>query len=263
MSWSTDPMKSPHAENSWRPPSGILFAEDFDDAENPASPQNAQPFHLPPEPEIIAPMFSADEMLAARQESHAEGVRAALAQADAQLLADAALACQRIAATLEQAQHETAEIVERSVEAAARLLFTALAACLPTLCARHDCAEIAGIVHDVLFGMTPETTMCVSVAPEITAEVRAALASLPADMSKRVVIAGHEGLASGDVRLSWESGTATRSARRAQDAINETFARLGLLEPPAANPTTADSKLSRTADVPFVNTIKNMEKIDG
>jgi hypothetical protein len=253
-------MNAPHAANPWRPPSGILFAEDFDDAD---APQNAQSFHLPPDLEIVAPMFSADEMLAARQEGHAEGVRAALAQADMQLQADAALACQRIAATLEQAQHESAGIVEQSVEAAARLLFTALAACLPTLCARHDCAEIAGIIHDVLFGMTPETTMCVSVAPEITTEVRAALANLPANMSKRVVIAAHEGLTSGDVKLSWESGTATRSARRAQEAINETLSRLGLLEPPAAKPTTPDNTLSRAAEMPFVNTINNMEKIDG
>jgi hypothetical protein len=256
-------MTSSHAERSWRPPSGILFAEDFDDAGNPGSQQNAHSSHPPPEPEFIAPTFSAAEMLAARQDGHAEGVRAAIEQAEAQLRADAALACQRIAAALELAQRDTAEIVERSVEAAARLLFTALAACLPTLCARHDSAEIAGIVHDVLFGMTPETTMCVSVAPEITAEVRAALVGLPADMSKRVVIAGHEGLASGDVRLSWESGTAARSARRAQDAINEILSRLGLLEPPAPNPTTAGNTLSRTADVPFVNTVKKMEKIDG
>ena len=253
-------MNTPHTANPWRPLSGILFAEDFDDAD---APQNAQSFQLPPDLEIIAPMFSADDLQAARQESHADGVRAALAQSDAQLQADAALACQRIAAALEQAQRETADIIERSVEAAARLLFTALAACLPTLCARHDGTEIAGIVHDVLFGMTPETTICVSVAPQLTAEVRTALASLPADMSKRVLIAGHDGLTAGDVRLSWESGKATRSARRAQDAINETLARLGLLEPPAAKPTTADNTLSRTADMPFVNTINNMEKIDG
>ena len=253
-------MTTPHTANPWRPPSGILFAEDFDDSGNLESPHNAQLFHLPAEPEIIAPIFSAEEMQAARQEAHAEGARAAQQQVAAQLQADAALACQRIAASLEQAQHEATEVIERSAEAAAQLLFTALSACLPTLCASHDATEIAGIVHDVLFGMTPETTMCVSVAPEITTEVRTALAGLPADMSKRVVIAAHEGLAVGDVKLSWESGTATRHARRAQEAINDILTRLNLLEPPAANPA---NTLSRTADLPFVNTIKNMEKIDG
>src|ERR1035438_8015475 len=102
----------------------LLFDEDFD---------------LPPpspEPEMIQPVFTAAELMAAREEAAREGRDSALAEADASGSAASWRALTEIAARMEAAREEAASIAEQSAEAIARLLLDCFATAFPALSTR-------------------------------------------------------------------------------------------------------------------------------
>src|SRR3954465_9276162 len=88
----------------------LLFGEDFD-----LPPP-------PPEPEIIEPVFTEAELIAAREQAARESRGAALAEADTSTRAVSGAALNEIARQLTGARDAAALISEQSAEATARLL---------------------------------------------------------------------------------------------------------------------------------------------
>jgi flagellar biosynthesis/type III secretory pathway protein FliH len=254
-------MTQPYAAPHWHPSSGILFAEDFDDAFDAHPASYAADDAAPPEPEIIAPAFTAADVEAARREGHEAGHRTASAEAAHHLRAAAAQACESLAGLLTRARQDAQKLAEQSAEAAARLLFAALAAMLPSLCARHDPAEIAGVVRDVISAMTPDSALCVTVSPALLDEVRQALSTLPPDLARRVAIATQDGVAPGDARLTWDSGAASRSSRRAQQAVTDILTRLDLLPAPTPAPHVSPTPPPRPAQMPAAHASEKVESL--
>src|ERR1700722_18674818 len=99
----------------------LLFGEDFD---------------LPPrqsEPEEILPVFSAAELMAARDEATQEGREIATAEAELSMRAASSRGLAEIATQISAARAEAATMAEESAEAIARLLFGCFATALPAL----------------------------------------------------------------------------------------------------------------------------------
>lgn len=251
-----------------RSPNGILFAEDFDDEFSDSDVSEA--IASAPEPETadpVEPFFTADDLAAARSESYAEGYQAAADEAAARENSNIARCLAQIEHHLEDAHTHAVASAAQASEAVARLIFGTLASILPTLCARHEAAEIAGLVATTMVGMAGVPAVCVTVAPPLVDPLRECLVDLPPDTGRRVAIAAQDGMETGDARIAWEAGAAGRSSRRAREAVIAVLTQLGLVDPPAQPPSpqrpwTQASPLSPPASTDMSDLIAKVETAD-
>ena len=207
---------------------GALFAEDFD------RPETA------PQPEAVAPVFSASELAAEREAAWHDGHVAGLQDAAA---SDAAATRHAIGAFAEQFAAECAVAVaraEESAEAIARLLLDSLAAAFPALCARYGDAEVRAIVRKVLPALTQEPTITVRAHPRTAVAVAQEMARLDPDLVAHVQPVECDGMPPGDVRITWRNGTATRDAAALWQEVAAVLAPAGLLRADAAIKETVD-----------------------
>jgi hypothetical protein len=234
---------------------GILFAEDFDDAPPLGGTDRGTPGEGAAEPEVAAPAFTDEDMAGARREGFAAGQRAAREEAAMRLQEAARQSCERLGEWLPRLDAMRETQLADAAEAAAKLIFAALAATLPSLSARHASSEIAHLLRDTFFHLAPDQALTLGVAPETIEPLRAALASLPRDLARRTVLSVDESLSPGDARLAWEGGTATRQNRLAQKAVADILASLDLLPP-------APPHLAPPAAIPAQFAPQNVENVN-
>ena len=200
----------------------LLFDEDFD---------------LPPpspEPEVIQPVFTAAELMAAREEAVREGRDSALAEADASGSAASRRALTEIAAQMEAAREEAASIAEQSAEAIARLLLDCFATAFPALSTRYGAGEITAVLQAILPALHREPKITVRVNPHLLATITEEIHALDADLTARVRLVATDAMALGDARVTWENGAATRNAVSLWNQIENILAPAGLLNPVGA-----------------------------
>ena len=205
---------------------GVLFEEDFDVEEiDPADTITA---------DAAEPVYSGEELEAARLAAHAAG----RVEGEAAMRADA---CTRVAAALEviaAAMADADAIALRTAEAAAdslaRLMLEMLLAALPALCARHGDAEVASMVRTLVGPMKEEPSLRIQVNPAQVGAVTAELARFDPDLAARVDVQPTPLLAEGDARLHWKDGHAVREAASIRAHLEAVLAPLGLLGEPLA-----------------------------
>jgi len=110
-------------------PVGILFAEDFDLPEGYAHALVPED----PEPEVITPSFSLEEVAAARAEAFEDGERAGRAAARAEADARSVVAPAEIGRALTDATTVAARVAGEAADNLARLLLAAFAVIAPNL----------------------------------------------------------------------------------------------------------------------------------
>ncbi len=204
---------------SGRRSSVLLFDEDFD---------------LPPpgaEPEVIQPVYTASELMAAREQAAREARDTALAEAEADGRAAARLALTRIAEQLTAATIEMTALAEQSSEAIARLLLGCFATALPTLSARHGAAEVAAVMRAVLPTLRREPNITVRLNPHLLGGMTEELGSLDGDLAARVRLVPTDAVALGDVRIAWDNGSAIRDTASIWREIETVLTQAGLLNP--------------------------------
>ena len=201
----------------------MLFAEEFDLA------PGVTIIEAPAEPEIIAPVFTAANVEAARDAGWSEGREAGHVEAEAAgaTLARAALAA--IAAELGNATQAAAALAEQAAEEIARLLLDTLMTMLPALCARHGESEVREVIRAVLPPLTREPSITVRVSPQIAAAVRDEIAGLDPELAERVKLVPTEAMTAGDLRVAWHDGTAVRDTRAVWAEVAAVLSGLGLL----------------------------------
>ena len=200
------------------PKVGKLFAEDFDVPE------------VAPDPEAIEPVYSARELTAARDAAWRDGHEAGLQDA---ATSDNAATRQAIAAFAEQFAMECEAATardEQSAEAIARLLLDSLAAIFPTLCVRYGDAEVRAIVRTVLPALTQEPAITVRANPRTARALTQEITRLDPDLQA----VDCDAMSSGDVRIAWRNGTATRDAAALWQQVAAVLAPAGLLRADAA-----------------------------
>lgn len=194
----------------------LLFDEDFDQ----------QP--PPSEPEVIEPVFTAADLIAARQEAAQESRERTLEEVEGSVRAATSRALAAIAEQLAAARAEVASIAEQSAEAIARLLLDCFATAFPVLSARHGPAELAAIALQILPAVHYEPAIAVRIHPCVVPKLTEAIASLDADVAARVRLIPTEGLSPADVRITWANGSAVRDTAALWRQIEDILAAAGL-----------------------------------
>ena len=195
----------------------LLFDEDFD---LPAK---------PPEPEVINPVFTAAELMAAREEAAQDSRDRAIAETEASARIASSRALAEIAAQITAAREEAAAIAEQSAEAIARLLLDCFATAFPALSARHGPGELAAVLREILPALHREPKITVRINPHLISSMTEEIHALDADLVARVRLIATDAVAPGDARVTWEHGAATRDAVSLWGQIESILAPVGLL----------------------------------
>jgi flagellar assembly protein FliH len=218
-----------------RRPGVLLFDEDFD-----------QP---PPsdEPEVIQPVFTLAEILAARDEAARESRDEALAEADASARAAAQLALTAIAAQVAAARSEVTSIAEQSSEAIARLLLGCFATAFPALSARHGTDELTAVIRAILPALHREPKITVRINPHHVTALTEEFRTFDTDLAARVRLLATDAVALGDARITWENGAATRDTTSLWQQIENVLASTGLVDATITEQPAAPAKIESTA----------------
>ena len=228
---------------------GVLYAEDFDDAD--LAPAPARPSWRratdrpaaeaksaePVEPEVAETSFTAAELDTAR----AEGREAGRVEAERGLAASRASMVGLLATGLAEVQGSAQGVAEMAAEGVARCLLSMMAACLPALCERHGAAEVQALARAVLPALVDEPRITVRVHPYMQAAMQTEVAALDIELAERVHLVPTEAVAPGNARISWADGSVVRDAARARRAVEDALAALGLFDPTLLQPELADA----------------------
>jgi flagellar assembly protein FliH len=196
---------------------GALFAEDFD------LPQPA------PEPEVIEPVFSASDLKAAREAAWREGHAAGLQEAAATEAAAAKQAIAQISELLRAEAQAGAARAEQDAEAIAQLLMDCLAATFPTLAMRYGDAEARAITRTVLPALVREPEITIRAHPATIAVIAQEIVGLDPDLKAHLQTVPCTDMMQGDLRITWQNGSAVRNATALWRQVAEILAPAGLL----------------------------------
>jgi flagellar assembly protein FliH len=225
-----------------RPMHGILFAEDLDD---PAPPAVAIAHEAPP-PE---PVFTQDDLDAARREGHEAGWAAATEAARASEADRVAAALEAIASAMRTAQETATAFADTLAMTMARDLFNTVRTILPRLCDRHGEADVVHLARRILPTMTYEPAIRVRVHPDLATAIEAEIAALDPEIIPRVTLIPTPQMRRGDLRVIWKDAQFVRDTRAICEEIETALAPLTLWEPPPACTDDAPTTAGEPSDV--------------
>ncbi len=201
-----------------------LFVEDFDAPEMPAQEDTT----ACAEPEVIAPVFTEEDLTAAREAGYEAGLAAgrAMVQGAREAALDAMLTGIRSAmADAEAAAGARGDEIARELAA---FLANSLASVLPDLVRRHGQAEVRRLFAEILPPMALEPEIVVRVAAGNERALAEDLALLDAAFAERVRLVTDTSMTEGDVAINWRDGSATRDTQALRRRLEEVWRRLGL-----------------------------------
>lgn len=201
-----------------RSPPRPLFTEDF----------GAEQLAAKQAPEIIAPIFTADDITEARTIAWAEGRVAALAEVE--LANNQAMKClaQSITQQIIDVGQAAQQQIEANAEAMAHLLLDVLATLLPDLCASHGKAEARALSKIVLGGLAQDPIVTVSVNPALAECLIDEMASVVSGLAVRPKVISCTTIDPGDARITWSDGAAVRDCRKMLSQVTSVLGLFGL-----------------------------------
>jgi flagellar biosynthesis/type III secretory pathway protein FliH len=195
---------------------GILFVEDFDTP----PPRNAPGRDRP---EIIAPVYTAEDVETAREEGRAAGMDDARAEHHAvqEALCTAALAA--IGEALATARDDAGAVAERIGTALSGAILALLTTALPATAAKLAPAEIAALLAALLPPLSQTPGVAVRVHPDLLPYIAGQLSAFG-----DVTATGDANLAPSDVAIAWRDGHARRDWQALWTNITAALAPFGL-----------------------------------
>jgi flagellar biosynthesis/type III secretory pathway protein FliH len=203
---------SPHAKRC-----GTLFSEDFD------LPETA------PAPKVVEPVYSAGELMAARESAWRDGHEAGLSEAAAADTAATKETMAQIAAQLRAESEAALMQAEQQAESVARLLLASLAATFPALSARYGDGEARAIARIVLPALAQEPMITIRAHSQTTAAISREIGKLDPEFRARVETMTSDAIPPGDVRITWRNGSAIRSVETLWRQVADVLIPAGLL----------------------------------
>ncbi|MBV9252447.1 MAG: hypothetical protein JO227_24780 [Acetobacteraceae bacterium] len=202
---------------------GVLFMEDFDAAPPPESPAEPEP-----EPEVIEPVFTVQELQSAKQQSWEAGYQAGYAEAAGAARTSVTDALAKIGPAVAAATQRAEAGAHQSAEAVARLLLDSIAAAFPALCARHGEGELRAIIRSLLPAIAHEPAITIRVNPADADAVAEEVSRIDLDAGA-IRIEPAAAVAAGDIRIQWRNGRAMRNAAALWAEISDILGAAGLL----------------------------------
>ncbi len=197
-----------------------LFIEDFDSV----APE--------PEPPAPDPAACAAEYARGLADGEAAATVAAITAADAAARTLAA-AC---ATEFARAEASLAAMAEAAADQLARLVFAALDALVPSICAACGPAEQAALARLMLPRLHREPSLRLRLHPQDIGALQTELAALDSDLTDRVAIAPNPQMAPGDLRIAWQDGALLRDTGAIWRELADTLRQFGFLDPPHEAP---------------------------
>jgi flagellar biosynthesis/type III secretory pathway protein FliH len=181
------------------------------------------------------PVYSADDLVSARQEGfdagQAAGLAAAAASRAAACTAAEIQALNILTAAMTDARHEATRVADLAADALARALIAAMAAVMPDLIRRSALNEVSAMLAHVLPGLSREPAVRVEIPSEIAGSISDRLGSLPQEHRSNITLIGVDSLLPGNARVSWATGQAKRQPAEVWHSVMEALAPM-LTEPP-------------------------------
>jgi flagellar assembly protein FliH len=185
-------------------------------------PQAAAPAEEPP-----PPVFTLEDVEAARAEAHAAGRAAGEADAMDRIEARVAEASGAIEAALARLlARQTGELAELRADAG-EIAYAVASKLAPTLIARTPLAEVEAMVEHCLGEIAEEPRVVVRIADALVGELKERIDGLAeaAGFPGQVVLLGDPTLAPGDARVEWAHGGAERNQRTVAAAVDAAVGR--------------------------------------
>ncbi len=186
----------------------LLDAPATDEADVHFSENTSDENDMPVEPEILAPVFSEDDLAAARAEGHAAGELAGRTAAEGSLNARCAQALEGLRAQLHDAT-AAASRTQAAILTDATTIALALCRKLLPHTYRHQAREeIAHLLATVLPRIADQTSLSIRLAPSLAVSLGETIHSVidAAGFGGSVNIIEDGSLAEGDCRIEWSQG---------------------------------------------------------
>lgn len=223
-----------------------LFDRSFDvEVVAAAKPANAPAAESVPEPEIIVPTFSQEEVDAARQEGfkagHDQGVREAAEATERKAAAALEALVQRFAKVFARQE----EINEAAVRNGVRVADAFVRKLFPDMSRRGALDEVLAVADEVFAIIRNEPKVVIRVSGDLQDRIQERIGAVVAGKGYegRVDVVGDPAMAAGDCRIDWSGGGAERRCADILAGLDEIIERNLGPEPPA---TGTDGKGTRT-----------------
>ncbi len=134
----------------------------------------------------------------------------------------------RLADALKEARRLVVETAEVQADQIAGAALSLLLGCIPALSDRLSDVQIRRSLRTILPALDEEQRLAITVHPELEAAVRAELAVLGGrDQAIDVLTCGD--YARGDIRVTWQNGSAVRDIRAIQRSMARKLVEIGFL----------------------------------
>ena len=191
-------------------------------------PQDGQTSAVDAPPEPPPPVFTAEELDAARAEALAEGRRLGETAATASVGGRIERLLSQVADRFGQlvAAQECAD--QQLVEQAVQLSLTFTRKLMPELSRRQGIAEIEAVARECLQGMLNRPRIVIRVAEEMLEPMGARVTALTDDLGYdgAVILRGDAALSPGDCQVDWAEGGAERISQRIWQDIESAVVRM-------------------------------------
>lgn len=195
-----------------------------------------------PEPAKPKPLYTDDDLAAARREGQEAGFRMGQEQAarqiDAQVATTLAAAAERLGG-LERAMQASVEQIKAD---ATQVALAAAGKLAPALIERQPLDELMQMVSDCLRQMPAEPRVVIRVADPLVDALQAHVQDMAAGIgfAGQLVLLGEDDIAIGDCRVEWADGGAERNLAALQGEIDAAVDRFCRTRDAAAQTPTAE-----------------------
>jgi len=213
----------------------FMFERDFEAELRPAPPKPQEP--IPEQPtEVLmpdepvhppTPMFSAEELHAARMAAYADGETTGLQTAMGSIDSKIARALEQIGAQLPSLQHDREQVVHSVSEEAARLAHAMVARMFPEMARRYGLTEIQAVIADCIEQAIDQPRIIIRLHPDLAPVIseKAEHMAMMAGYAGRLSVLPEATLGPSDIRLEWGDGGAERLISRAWADISDIVGR--------------------------------------
>ncbi|MFD2263272.1 hypothetical protein ACFSM5_10265 [Lacibacterium aquatile] len=179
------------------------------------------PIHPP------SPMFSAEELHAARMAAYADGETTGLQTAMASIDQKVARALEMIGGQLPSLQHDREQVIHSISEEAARLAHAMVARMFPEMARRYGLTEIEAVIASSIEQAIDQPRIIIRLHPDLAPMIseKAEHMATMAGYAGRLSILPEATLGPSDVRIEWGDGGAERLVSRAWADISDIVGR--------------------------------------